>query len=93
VALQQSIASTEGDCNSELVEANRSMSSALEKMEQRCKVLEEKYEKVKNLKKIFKNCTAMQCSSCGKWVQSTTFPQHMEQCGENSISHREKTQS
>jgi hypothetical protein len=29
VALQQSLASTEGDCNTELVEANRNMSAAL----------------------------------------------------------------
>lgn len=35
----------------------------------------------------------MQCSTCGKWVQSSTFSNHIEQCGENSISHREKTQS
>lgn len=69
------------------------MSAALEKMEQRCKLLEEKYEKVKNLKKVFKNCTAMQCSSCGKWIQSVSFGLHLEQCGENSVSLREKTQT
>lgn len=33
----------------------------------------------------------MQCSSCGKWVQSISFSQHIEQCGENSISIRQKT--
>jgi|JI10StandDraft_1071094.scaffolds.fasta_scaffold811699_1 hypothetical protein len=35
----------------------------------------------------------MQCSSCGKWIQSISFSQHLEQCGENSVSLREKTQS
>lgn len=69
------------------------MASALEKMEQRCKLLEEKYDKVKNLKKIFKNCTAMQCAGCGKWVQSVSFSQHIEQCGDNSLFIAEKSQS
>lgn len=91
MALQQSIASSEGDCNNELVEANKNMASALDKMEQRCKILEEKYEKMKSLKKIFKSCTAMQCSSCGKWIQSSSFSIHLDQCGENTMSLREKT--
>jgi hypothetical protein len=48
---------------------------------------------MKNLKKVFKNCAAMQCSSCGKWIQSVMFSQHVEQCGENSVYVREKTQA
>lgn len=48
---------------------------------------------MKNLKKVFKNCAAMQCSSCGKWIQSVMFSQHVEQCGENSVYVREKTQT
>lgn len=88
MALQQSIASSESDCNNELVEVNKNLSSALEKMEQRCHILEEKYEKMKSLKKIFKNCTAMQCSHCGKWVQSSSFSIHLDQCGENGMSLR-----
>lgn len=67
------------------------MSVSLEKMEQRCKILEEKYEKVKSLKKLFKNCSAVQCSHCNKWVQSSTFSAHLDQCGENVPSLREKT--
>lgn len=43
VALQQSIASSQGECNNQLVEANKNMSAALEKMQQRYKILEEKY--------------------------------------------------
>jgi hypothetical protein len=35
----------------------------------------------------------MQCSNCGKWVQSISFGQHLDQCGENSVSLREKTQT
>ena len=33
----------------------------------------------------------MQCSHCGKWVQSSSFTVHLEQCGENGMSLREKT--
>ena len=33
----------------------------------------------------------MQCSNCGKWVQSASFSIHLDQCGENSICLKEKT--
>lgn len=59
------------------------MSESLQKMEQRYKILEEKYEKVKSLKKLFKNCNAIQCAHCNKWVQSSAFVGHLDQCGEN----------
>lgn len=35
----------------------------------------------------------MQCSHCGKWVQSASFSIHLEQCGENGMSLKEKTQA
>lgn len=60
-------------------------------MEGRCKVLEEKYERVKEFKKMMKNCQSMQCLSCSKWIQAHAFAPHVEQCcGPSAGSLREK---
>lgn len=39
VALEKSLATSEGEATSELIEANKNLSEALEKMEGRCRVL------------------------------------------------------
>jgi hypothetical protein len=38
----------------------------MDKIEMRCKILEEKSEKLKKFKKMVKNCTSMQCAHCQK---------------------------
>jgi hypothetical protein len=62
-------------------------------VEGRCKVLEEKYERVKDYKRIMKSCLLMQCIACSKWIQTHLFSGHIEQCcgsvAQQSI--REKT--
>ena len=63
------------------MEANKNLSSALEKVEARNQVLEEKYDKVKSFKKVMKNCMAMQCMQCSKWIQTSSFTTHISQCG------------
>ena len=47
MTVQQTLTSNDHDNYQELVEANKNLSTALEKVEGRCRVLEEKYEKAK----------------------------------------------
>lgn len=49
----------DGESNNELVETNRNLSAAMDKMEMRCKILEEKNEKLKTFKRMAKNCSAL----------------------------------
>jgi hypothetical protein len=48
----------------ELVETNRNLSAAMDKIEMRCKILEEKGEKLKRFKKMVKSCSTLQCLHC-----------------------------
>ena len=48
----------ENESINELVETNRHLSAAMDKMELRCKMAEEKANKMKSYKKIVKNCSA-----------------------------------
>ncbi len=62
-------------------------------MEARCKILEDKYERVKEFKKVMKSCMAMQCANCSKYVQAHAFSNHVELCLGGSTSNlKEKTQ-
>lgn len=91
IAFQHSMSTSESEANSELIEANKNLASALQKMEERCKVLQQKYDRVKQFKKMMKNCQSMQCHNCGKWIQTHTFSAHIEQCcGISSTSLRQK---
>jgi hypothetical protein len=56
------------------------MSMALEKTEERYRILEEKYNRLKDIKKVLKNCNAMECSFCSKLVPTSNFVDHIEQC-------------
>ena len=80
VALQQSVSASESENQNELAETNKNLTSALEKVQARCKVLEEKYERVKDFKKVMKSCLSMQCANCSKWVQTHAFSTHVQQC-------------
>jgi hypothetical protein len=44
---------------SELVETNRNLSAAMDKLELRCKILEEKSDKLKKFKKMVKNSSGL----------------------------------
>ena len=33
-----------------------------------------------------KNCVALQCLHCSKWIANTTFPQHLAACAESSLN-------
>ena len=52
----------------------------MEKMEIRCKILEEKAEKLKNFKKMVKNSSSMQCLHCSKHITNAIFLQHVAAC-------------
>ena len=65
---------------SELVETNKNLSAALDKMEMRCKIFEEKLEKSKTFKKMIKNAISLQCLSCNKSISCNIFLNHITQC-------------
>ena len=46
----------------------------------RCKILEEKVERLKGFKKQVKNCSSLQCLHCQKYVTSSIFGQHLTAC-------------
>ena len=35
---------------------------------------------MKSFKKMMKNCLAMQCTHCNKWIQASSFTSHLYQC-------------
>lgn len=52
----ESVNTNEADSNNELVQTNKNLSSAMEKLEARCRLLEEKSEKLKKFKNIVLFC-------------------------------------
>lgn len=64
----------------DLMESNRNLSAAMEKIELRCKVLEEKVAKYKQYKKMCSNSTALQCLHCNKLISNSIFYQHLNSC-------------
>ncbi|KAL4442538.1 hypothetical protein ABPG74_006940 [Tetrahymena malaccensis] len=80
IALQQGMSKDDQESNNELVETNRNLSAAMDKIEQRCKLLEEKNEKLKQYKKMFKNSSALQCTHCSKFIANNIFLNHVNSC-------------
>jgi len=70
----------EKEGTSELVETNKNLSAALDKMEARCKVLEDKCEKLKKYKRMVKNSSSLQCAYCTKVISANIFLQHTTTC-------------
>lgn len=64
----------------ELVETNRSLSSAVARMEQRTKQAEEKIEGLKEYKNAIKNASCLQCKHCNKFIACAIFTQHLNLC-------------
>ncbi len=68
----------------------------MEKMEIRCKILEEKCEKLKNFKKMIKNSCSLQCLHCSKHITPAIFLQHIATCLndlQNVTNHSNQQQS
>ncbi|CAG9329474.1 unnamed protein product [Blepharisma stoltei] len=63
-----------------IYETNKYLSFAFEKLELRCQQLEEKVERLKKCKKLIKNCSALQCKICGKYLNSNVFSAHVIAC-------------
>lgn len=76
----EGINNNDNENTNELVETNRYLSAAMEKIEIRCKILEEKAEKLKNFKKMVKNSSSMQCLHCSKNITNAIFMQHVSSC-------------
>lgn len=70
----------ESEGTSELVETNKNLSAALDKLEQRCSLLDDKVISLKEFKKIVKNSTAVQCINCTKFIATKIFTQHLLVC-------------
>jgi len=51
---------------SEMIETNKNLASALEKVENRCAVLENKNRALKKYYKIYKSSISIQCQKCRK---------------------------
>lgn len=75
------------------METNRNLSAALDKMDVRCKTLEEKSEKLKQYKKMVRNCLSLQCLHCQKMVTANAFGAHMQMCLEQPMLHRQSIQA
>lgn len=80
LALEQGMHGNENEGTSELVETNKNLSAALDKMEARCKVLEDKCEKLKKYKRMVKNSSTLQCAYCSKFISANIFLQHTTTC-------------
>ncbi|KRX10134.1 Phox homologous domain [Pseudocohnilembus persalinus] len=95
MALQQGMNHQDQENAGELMETNKNLSAAMEKMELRCSLLEEKNEKLKNFKKMVKNSSALQCIHCSKFISNTIFTQHLKNCIEinGTDSSNQKTQN
>ena len=72
--------------SNELVLTNKNLSSSLEKMDNRCKALEEKIDQLKKFRKIIKNSSSVQCRHCSISILSTAFFQHIGTCVSSHVS-------
>lgn len=69
----------------DLVETNRNLSVSLGKIEMRCRMLEEKNDKLKNCKIMIKNCSTLQCAHCSKFISANIFGYHLNSCQNSNI--------
>lgn len=75
----------ENDTSMDMVETNRNLSVSLGKIEMRCRMLEEKNEKLRNFKVMIKNCSTLQCAHCSKFISANIFGYHLNSCQNSSI--------
>ena len=68
IAFQKSVTCNEDESNEELMQANKNMALTIQKMEEKYRVLEEKYTTLKDVKKVIKHCSSMECSVCKKLI-------------------------
>jgi len=79
-AIENGRTGNETEGNMELVQTNKNLSAAMENMEVRCKLFEEKVEKLKKYKRMIRNASALQCVHCSKFISCSIFPQHIKNC-------------
>jgi len=63
-----------------MIETNKNLASALEKVENRCAVLENKNRALKKYYKIYKSSISIQCQKCRKYIYSNLFESHLTYC-------------
>ena len=61
-------------------ETNKHLSYALDKMEDRCKYLEQKVKRLKHYQVIVKASQSIKCKNCFKNVSSASFSSHLSNC-------------
>lgn len=64
----------------EIVESNKNLSSALERVESRCMLLENKNKSLKKYQRQVKSCVSMQCCQCRKYIYTNLFESHINFC-------------
>jgi hypothetical protein len=66
------------------------MSKAIQQHEDQYRHLEDKYAKLKEVKKLIKACSAMECGACKELVQVKYFVSHLSSC--SSSDHMGKSE-
>jgi hypothetical protein len=61
-------------------DANKHLLISLDKLEERNQQLESKIERLKRYQRMVKHASSLQCSLCGKYLNSTVFPAHLNIC-------------
>eukprot|EP01017_Pseudomicrothorax_dubius_P007048 TRINITY_DN1212_c0_g2_i1.p1 TRINITY_DN1212_c0_g2~~TRINITY_DN1212_c0_g2_i1.p1 ORF type:complete len:878 (+),score=280.77 TRINITY_DN1212_c0_g2_i1:686-3319(+) len=78
--LQNGLQSQFSEQKTELLITNRNLSAAIETLENRCKDLEGKTVKLREYKRMVRNCGALQCSSCFRNIAASLFNSHFSTC-------------
>lgn len=66
----------------ELLETNKNLSTAVETMNIRCKIQEEKLEKLRVYKHFWKNSNSFKCIICNNLINNSLFLKHISKCNE-----------
>lgn len=75
-----------------MIETNKNLASALEKVENRCAVLENKNRALKKYYKIYKTSVSIQCQHCRKYIYSNLFESHMNYCTQTTTQIEEEAE-
>ena len=64
----------------QVMETNKHLSSALDKIEDRCQHQEHKIDKLKRFKRMIKNASFLTCKVCSKVIPTSAFGGHLSVC-------------
>ena len=70
----------EDPLKNQVMETNKHLSSALDKIEDRCQQQEHKIDKLKRFKRMVKNAQSLTCKVCAKCIPTSAFGGHLSVC-------------